>query len=222
VICLCQRKKSKVHNNANEALRLQGNLFSIWNFDGGDVYKQIVEATENFDEKYCIGRGGHGSVYEATLRTGETFAVKKMRKTEDESMKNEEQFNREIEALLQIRHRNIVKLYGYCRTDQDKFLVYEYMERGSLTTILMANVSAVELDWNERLDIAKDLAHALCYLHHDCSTPIVHRDITCNNILVDMEFRACVSDFGLAKILNFDASSCTRLAGTTGYLAPGK
>ncbi|XP_021313599.1 brassinosteroid LRR receptor kinase BRI1 [Sorghum bicolor] len=220
LICLCQRKKSKIHNKANEALRLQGNLFSIWNFDGGDVYKQIVEATENFDEKYCIGRGGHGSVYEATLQTGETFAVKKMRKTEDESMKNEEQFSREIVALLQIRHRNIVKLYGYCRTDQDKFLVYEYMERGSLSTILMANASAVELDWNKRLDIAKDVANALYYLHHDCSTPIVHRDITCNNILVDMEFRACVSDFGLAKILNFDASSCTRIAGTTGYLAP--
>ena len=79
-----------VHNNANEALRLQGNLFSIWNFDGGDVYTQIVEATENFDEKHCIGRGGYGSVYEATLRTGETFAVKKMQKTEDESMKKEE------------------------------------------------------------------------------------------------------------------------------------
>ena len=117
---------------------------------------------------------------------------------------------------------DIVKLYGYRRSDQDKFLVYEYMERGSLSTILMSNGSAVELDWNKRLDIAKDVVHALYYLHHDCSTPIVHRDITCNNILVDMEFRACVSDFGLAKILNFDVSSCTRLAGTTGYLAPGK
>jgi len=118
---------------------------------------------------------------------------------------------------------DIVKLYGYRRTDQDKFLVYKYMERGSLSTILMANVSAVELDWNKRLDIAKDVAHALSYLHYDCSTPIVHRDITGDNILIAMDFRACVSDFGLAKILSYDASSCTsRLAGTTGYLAPGK
>ncbi|RLN24038.1 hypothetical protein C2845_PM07G07550 [Panicum miliaceum] len=194
LICVCQRKKPEAHNNANEALRLQGNLFSIWNFDGGDVYKQIVEATENFDGKYCIGTGGHGSVYEASLQT---------------------------EALVQIRHRNIVKLYGYCSTNQDKFLVYEYMEKGSLSTILMAKGSAVELDWNKTLDIAKDVAQALSYLHHDCSTPIVHRDITSNNVLVDMEFRACVSDFGLSKILSLDASGCTsRLTGTTGYLAP--
>ncbi|RLM92488.1 hypothetical protein C2845_PM08G10930 [Panicum miliaceum] len=223
LICVCQRKKPKAHNNANEALRLQGNLFSIWNFDGGDVYKQIVEATENFDEKYCIGTGGHGSVYEASLQTGEIFAVKKIRKTEDGSLKNEELFCREIEALVQIRHRNIVKLYGYCCTNQDKFLVYEYMDRGSLSIILMAKGSAVELDWNKRLDIAKDVVQALSYLHHDCSTPIVHRDITSNNVLIDMEFRACVSDFGLSKILSLDASSCTsRLAGTTGYLAPGE
>jgi tRNA A-37 threonylcarbamoyl transferase component Bud32 len=223
LICLCQRKNSTAHNNSNEALRLQGGLFSIWNFDGGDVYKQIVEATENFDEKYCIARGGHGSVYEAALPTGEIFAVKKIRITEDESLKDEEIFSHEIEALVQIRHRNIVKLYGHCSTDQDKFLVYEYMERGSLSAILMSNRSAVELDWNKRIDIAKDVAHALSYLHHDCSTPIVHRDITGNNILIAMDFRACVSDFGLAKILSYDSSSCTsRLAGTTGYLAPGK
>ncbi|KAJ1283456.1 hypothetical protein BS78_03G129600 [Paspalum vaginatum] len=220
LIYLCQRKKSKVRNNANEVIRLQGNLFSVWNFDGGDVYKQIVEATENFDEQYCIGRGGHGSVYEAALPTGEIFAVKKIQKTEDETLQLEELFSREIEALVQIRHRNIVKLYGYCSSDQDKFLVSEYMERGSLSSVLMDYGSAVELDWSKRLDTAKDVAHALSYLHNDCSTPIVHRDITSNNILIDMEFRACVSDFGLAKILSFDASSCTRLAGTTGYLAP--
>ncbi|CAL4964010.1 unnamed protein product [Urochloa decumbens] len=219
--CLCQMKRPEAHNNANEALRLQGNLFSIWNFDGGDVYKQIVEATGNFDEKYCIGRGGHGSVYEAQLPTGEIFAVKKIRKTQDDSLKNEKLFNREIEALVQIRHRNVVKLYGYCSTDQDKFLIYEYMERGSLSRILMDKNCAVDLDWNKRLNIARDVAHALSYLHHDCSSPVVHRDVTSNNVLIDMQFRACISDFGLAKIMSLDASSCTsKLAGTAGYLAP--
>uniref|UniRef100_A0A0A9DK36 non-specific serine/threonine protein kinase n=1 Tax=Arundo donax TaxID=35708 RepID=A0A0A9DK36_ARUDO len=164
VICLCQRKKSKTHN-ANEALRLPGNVFSIWNFDGGDAYKQIVEATENFDEKYCIGRGGHGSVYEVQLPTGGISAVKKLHKTEDDNSINEQLFHREIEALVQIRHWNIVKMYGYCSTVQDKFLVYEYMERGSLSTILMANQIAVDLDWNKRLNIAKDVAYAISYLH---------------------------------------------------------
>ncbi|CAL4957026.1 unnamed protein product [Urochloa decumbens] len=219
--CLCQMKRPEAHNNANGALRLQGNLFSIWNFDGGDVYKQIVEATENFDEKYCIGRGGRGSVYEAQLPTGEIFAVKKILKTQDDSLKNEKLFSHEIEALVQIRHRNVVKLYGYCSTDQDKFLIYEYMERGSLSRILMDKNCAVDLDWNKRLNIARDVAHALSYLHHDCSSPVVHRDVTSNNVLIDMQFRACISDFGLAKIMSLDASSCTsKLAGTVGYLAP--
>ncbi|CAL4950287.1 unnamed protein product [Urochloa decumbens] len=219
--CLCQMKRPEAHNNANGALRLQGNLFSIWNFDGGDVYKQIVEATENFDEKYCIGRGGRGSVYEAQLPTGEIFAVKKILKTQDDSLKNEKLFSHEIEALVQIRHRNVVKLYRYCSTDQDKFLIYEYMERGSLSRILMDKNCAVDLDWNKRLNIARDVAHALSYLHHDCSSPVVHRDVTSNNVLIDMQFRACISDFGLAKIMSLGASSCTsKLAGTVGYLAP--
>ena len=208
----CKRKKSK----AESAKGLeQVKMFAIWNFDGEDVYKKIIEATKRFSDAHCIGRGGNGSVYIAQLPTGEIFAIKKIHTMEDDKL-----FHREIDALIHIRHRNIVKLFGYCSAAHQRFLVYEYMDRGSLAKSLQSKETAIELDWARRLNITKDVANALSYMHHDCFAPIVHRDITSSNILLDMDFSACISDFGLAKILDGDASNCTRLAGTNGYLAP--
>jgi len=94
------------------------------------------------------------------------------------------------------------------------------MERGNLAETLRDNERAIELDWKRRINIVLDVVHALAYMHHDCPSPIVHRDITSNNILLDPEFRACISDFGTAKILNVNGLNITRLAGTKGYLAP--
>ncbi|KAM0840373.1 hypothetical protein ACQ4PT_059706 [Festuca glaucescens] len=212
------RKKSKAINTDKIT---QDKLFSVWTFDGANVFKQIVEATNDFSNIHCIGTGGYGSVYKATLATCEIFAVKKLQITEDDYCVNESVFNREIEALVQIRHRNIVKLFGYCSSSKGRFLIYEYMERGNLAETMRANERAMELDWKRRINIVLDVVHALTYMHHDCSSPIVHRDITSNNVLLDGEFRACVSDFGTAKILNVDGQNFTRLAGTKGYLAPG-
>ncbi|XP_051186165.1 uncharacterized protein [Lolium perenne] len=208
----CIKKKPKAESVNNMR---QTKLFVLWNFNGEDVYKKIIDATENFSDTHCIGTGGNGSVYRAQLPTGETFAVKKINMTEDDEL-----FNREIYALMHIRHRNIAKLFGYCSATRERFLVYEYMDRGSLAASLESKETAAELDWTRRLNIAGDVAHALSYMHHDCFAPIVHRDIKSSNILLDVEFRACISDFGIAKILDVDASNCTRLAGTKGYLAP--
>uniref|UniRef100_A0A0E0K101 Protein kinase domain-containing protein n=1 Tax=Oryza punctata TaxID=4537 RepID=A0A0E0K101_ORYPU len=209
----CRKKKSK-DQSENGVGDLK--VFSVWNFDGGDMCKQIFEATENFDETHCIGTGGNGSIYRAKLSTDEIFAVKKIHMTDDDELI----FKREVDALINIRHRNIVKLFGYCSAVHDKFLVYEYMDRGSLSRYLENHNTAIELDWMRRISIVKDVANALSYIHHDCFAPIVHRDITSNNILLDLEFRACISDFGIAKILDVEASDCTKLAGTKGYLAP--
>ena len=210
----CKRKKSNAES-ANEVQVTE--LFAIWNFDGGDVYKQIIDATENFSDANCIGIGGNGSVYRAQLPTGEIFAVKKIHMMEDD-----EEFHREIDALMRIRHRNIAKFFGYCSATHGRFLVYEYMDRGSLAACLKIKETAIELGWTRRLNIPRDVTHALSYMHHDCPTRIVHRDITSSNILIDLEFRACISDFGIAKMLNADASNYTSLAGTKGYLAIGK
>jgi len=197
----------------------QEKVFSIWSFDGANVFGQIVEATNDFSEMHCIGTGGYGSVYKARLATCEIFAVKKIHMIEDDCCVNEQVFNREIKALVQIRHRNIVKLFGYCSSSQGRFLIYEYMERGDLAETLKDNGRAIELDWRRRINIVLDVVHALAYMHHDCSSPIVHRDITSKNILLDLEFRACISDFGTAKILNIYGQNLTRLAGTKGYLS---
>ncbi|CDP18614.1 unnamed protein product [Coffea canephora] len=99
-------------------------------------------------------------------------------------------------------------------------LVYEYLERGSLAKILSIEEEAKELDWQKRLNIIKGVAHALSYMHHDCSPPIVHRDISSNNILLDPECEAHVSDFGTSKFLRRDSSNWSSLAGTYGYVAP--
>ncbi|XBH53557.1 hypothetical protein VPH35_076033 [Triticum aestivum] len=218
LLMFCHERKKPKETNTDKVT--QAITFSIWSVDGANVFKQIIEATNNFSEMHCIGIGGYGSVYKAKLATREIFAVKKIHMIEDECCLNETVFNREIESLMKIRHRNIIKLFGYCSSSQGRFLIYEYMEGGDLAKTLKDDKRAIELDWRRRIHIMLDVVHALAYMHHDCSSPIVHRDITSNNILLDLEFRACISDFGTAKVLNIYGRNHTRLAGTKGYLAP--
>ncbi|RZR78784.1 hypothetical protein BHM03_00004305 [Ensete ventricosum] len=202
---------------ANATSQTGGGAFSIWNFDGGDAYDEIIKATENFHDKYCIGKGGCGSVYRATLSTGEVVAVKKLQQPDPEI--SWQHFQNEVQALTQVRHRNIVRLFGFCSTPRHKFLVCEYMSRGNLADFLQED--ATELDWVRRVSIIKEVACALCYLHHDLVPPIVHRDVTSNNILLDSDFKACLSDFGTARTLNPASLNWSSLAGTRGYMAPG-
>ncbi|XP_026398407.1 MDIS1-interacting receptor like kinase 2-like [Papaver somniferum] len=199
------------------------NLFSVWNYDGKIVFQDIIEATENFDAKYCIGTGGYGSIYKAELSTGQVVAVKKLHSSDEVSdLSDLKSFESEIHALTEIRHRHIVKLLGFCSNPkrQVSFLVYEFMERGSLKNVLSDVEQAVEFDWVKRLRFIKGAANALAYMHHDCIPAIVHRDISSNNILLDAEYEARVSDFGTARILKPDSSNWTSLAGTYGYVAP--
>ncbi|XP_060201025.1 MDIS1-interacting receptor like kinase 2-like [Lycium barbarum] len=129
-------------------------------------------------------------------------------------------FMNEVRALIGIKHRNIVNLYGYCSNAQNSLLVYEYVDRGSLSTILSNEVESKKLDWLKRVNIIKGVALALSYMQQDCSPPIVHRDISSIDVLLDYEYEARVSDFGIAKLLKPDLSNCTALAGTYGHVAP--
>ncbi|KAE8715420.1 hypothetical protein F3Y22_tig00110174pilonHSYRG00381 [Hibiscus syriacus] len=95
-----------------------------------------------------------------------------------------------------------------------------HSDEGSLSANLSNEQAAKELDWDKRVNIIKGVAHALSYLHHDCSPPIVHRDLSSHNILLDLEFEAHISDFGTAKLLNQDSSNWTDLAGTYAYVVP--
>lgn len=177
-------------------------------------------ATENFSERYIVGSGGYGTVYKAQLQGGRLVAVKMLHPTEE--VNDEKRFISEIEVLAKIRHRSIVKLYGFCSHPRYKFLVYNYIDRGNLHSTLEDVELAKELNWQKRLAIARDVAQAMYYLHHECNPPIIHRDITSNNILLDAALKAYISDFGIARILRPDSSNWSELAGTYGYTTPGR
>jgi hypothetical protein len=161
------QKKKKSEESATTIERA---MFSVWNFDGRLVFDDIIRATENFDNKYLIGTGGYGKVYKAHLQDGQTVAVKKLHSTEEE-VNDETSFRSEMEILLQIRQRSIVTLYGFCSHPEYKFLVYDYIERGSLHTTLQNEELANEFDWQKRSSLVKDVAQAIAYLHYECNPP---------------------------------------------------
>ncbi|KAG5081455.1 hypothetical protein AAZX31_02G252500 [Glycine max] len=195
-------------------------LFSIWHYDGKIVYENIIEATNDFDDKYLIGEGGFGCVYKAILPSGQIVAVKKLEAEVDNEVRNFKAFTSEVQALTEIKHRHIVKLYGFCAHRHYCFLVYEFLEGGSLDKVLNNDTHAVKFDWNKRVNVVKGVANALYHMHHGCSPPIVHRDISSKNVLIDLEFEARISDFGTAKILNHNSRNLSSFAGTYGYAAP--
>ncbi|XP_049387264.1 MDIS1-interacting receptor like kinase 2-like [Solanum stenotomum] len=214
VLFMCNKRR-----RVREVERRDGDgWLSISMLDGKELYRDILNATEEFDAKFCIGRGGHGSVYKVNLPSLGNIAVKRLHSSFQNT--HPKSFINEVRALTGIKHRNIVNLYGYCSKAQHSLLVYEYVERGSLASILSNEVESKKLDWLKRVNIIKGVAFALSYMHQDCSPPIVHRDISSSNVLLDSEYEARVADFGLAKILNPDSSNCTTLAGTYGYVAP--
>ena len=179
------------------------------------------------NEDNVIGSGASGKVYKVVLRNDEVVAVKKLwgRTNEgDDSVDLEkDRFEAEVETMGKIRHKNIVKLLCCYDTPDCKLLVYEYMPNESLGNLLHSRPHVL-LDWPTRYQIALDAAAGLSYLHHDCASLIVHRDVKSNNILLDAEFRAKVADFGVAKVvaaISEDGEFMSVIAGSCGYIAPG-
>ncbi|KAF5802311.1 putative protein kinase RLK-Pelle-LRR-XI-1 family [Helianthus annuus] len=208
--------------NTNDTVRTQvteTNPFTIWSYDGKMVYESIIEALDDFDSKHIVGVGGHGTVYKAELLT-QVLAVKKIHTLEDSESQNLKSFENEIRALIEIRHQNIVKLYGFCSHSRHSFLVYEFLAGGSLRKVLNHIERAVEFDWKKRVMAVKGIAKALSYMHHDCSQPIIHRDLSSSNVLFDLDWVAHISDFGTSRLLKPDSSNWTSFAGTFGYAAP--
>ncbi|THG16296.1 hypothetical protein TEA_009815 [Camellia sinensis var. sinensis] len=215
------KKVMKVRNTKNEPSRVNhDNVFAIWSYDGKMVYESIIEVTKNFSAKCCVGEGGYGTVYRAVLPNGQVVAVTKLHATLDDDLVNLKGFASEIRALTKIRHHNIVKLYGYCVHPRHSFLVYEFLEAGSLGKVLSMDDDLVVFDWIKRVNTVKGVANALSYMHHDCFQPIIHRDISSKNVLFDLEYVAHISDFGTARFMNLNSSNWTSFAGTFGYAAP--
>ncbi|OMP03181.1 hypothetical protein COLO4_10593 [Corchorus olitorius] len=185
-------------------------------------FTDIIRATEDFNGKHCIGSGGSGNVYKAILPHGaQVVAVKKLNLSDSEEIQlNNQMFQNEIRMMMKVRHRNIVKLYGFYSSRELMYLVYEYVEKGSLRSMLYDEAECEVLGWPTRLKIVRGLAHAIAYLHHDCSPPIIHRDISLNNILVESGFEPKLSDFGIARLLNPHSTNRTAVVGSYGYIAP--
>ncbi|THG06367.1 hypothetical protein TEA_025726 [Camellia sinensis var. sinensis] len=124
---------------------------------------------------------------------------------------------------MKLQSVNIVavkKLHPLSKRLDRKDFLNEYLERGSLATISNKDKEAKKLDWPKRVNIINGVASSLLYIHHDCTPPIVHRDIFSNSVLIDEEYEAHVSDFGTAKLLKLDSSNWSTFAGTYGYVAP--
>ncbi|KAL6629129.1 hypothetical protein ACP70R_028894 [Stipagrostis hirtigluma subsp. patula] len=175
-----------------------------------------------------IGKGGAGTVYRCVTRGGAELAVKRL---PGRGGHRDHGFRAEVTTLGGVRHRNVVRLLGFASSSEGNLLLYEYMPMGSLGGVLHGEHGGRLLDWAARHRVATEAARALCYLHHECSPRILHRDVKSNNILLDSAMEAHVADFGLAKFLNRGASgSGTRVAaaeewasaivGTYGYIAP--
>lgn len=180
-------------------------------------YKDLETATNNFSVK--LGQGGFGSVYQGTLPNGTRLAVKKLEAVIGQGNK---EFQAEVRIIGSIHHVHLVRLKGFCVEGSQKLLAYEYMGNGSLDKwIFRKNKEHHMLSWDTRYTIALGTAKGLAYLHEDCESKIVHCDIKPENVLLDDNFLAKVSDFGLAKLMTREQSHVfTTLRGTRGYLAP--
>ncbi|XP_076945751.1 LEAF RUST 10 DISEASE-RESISTANCE LOCUS RECEPTOR-LIKE PROTEIN KINASE-like 1.5 [Bidens hawaiensis] len=178
------------------------------------AFDELKLATNNFDPDNKIGSGGFGSVYKGCFQENRVYAIKFLHK-QNPSTKS---FCNEILILSSLNHPNLVKLHGYCSDPRGLLLVYEYVSNGTLSDHL--HVYKIKcLTWQTRLDIALQIATAIEYLHCMVVPPIVHRDITSNNVFVDKDMRVRVGDFGLSRLLDLDRV-CTGPQGTPGYLDP--
>eukprot|EP00246_Nothoceros_aenigmaticus_P005057 TRINITY_DN16868_c0_g2_i1.p1 TRINITY_DN16868_c0_g2~~TRINITY_DN16868_c0_g2_i1.p1 ORF type:complete len:332 (-),score=63.80 TRINITY_DN16868_c0_g2_i1:56-982(-) len=183
-----------------------------------------MEATNNLSDKNLIGQGGYGKVYKGVLPSGQVIAVKKMMVEEEDSDEFQSHV-REIETAGQVRHRNIVKLIGYCKHHETTLILYDYLPLGSLGDVLhKRKEDAPSLDWDHRYQIALGTAQAIAYLHSDCAQgQIIHRDIKANNILLDEDLVPHVTDFGVAKLVvpvKGKPAPMSVVAGSLGYIAP--
>ncbi|XP_052199914.1 probable receptor-like protein kinase At5g20050 [Diospyros lotus] len=184
-------------------------------------HRELEIATDGF--RSLIGKGSSASVFKGILSDGTAVAVKRI----ESNQRGEKEFRSEVAAIASVQHVNLVRLIGYCCVPTGpQFLVYEFISNGSLNRWIFPqrgnqNSNAECLPWELRRRIAVDVAKGLSYLHHDCRSRILHLDVKPENILLDENYRALISDFGLSKLMGKDESRVvTTIRGTRGYLAP--
>ncbi|CAL0313464.1 unnamed protein product [Lupinus luteus] len=181
--------------------------------------RELEDSTDGFADENVIGEGGYGIVYHGVLKDNTHVAIKNLLNNKGQA---EREFKVEVEAIGRVRHKNLVRLLGYCAEGAHRMLVYEYVDSGNLEQWLHGDVGPCSpLTWENRMNIILGTAKGLTYLHEGLEPKVVHRDIKSSNILIDKQWNSKVSDFGLAKLLGSDSSYITtRVMGTFGYVAP--
>ncbi|XP_052194296.1 G-type lectin S-receptor-like serine/threonine-protein kinase LECRK3 isoform X2 [Diospyros lotus] len=179
------------------------------------TFFEMEQITNGF--KHELGRGSSATVFKGIIPyTQKVVAVKRL---ENMLTEGEREFHTEVKVIGKTHHRNLVRLIGYCIEGANRLLVYDYMINGSLANLLFT--ARNQLNWDERIGIALDIARGILYLHEECETQIIHYDIKPHNILMDENMIARIIDFGLAKLLKPDQTKTfTGIRGTKGYVAP--
>lgn len=159
-------------------------------------YRELKQATNGFDSANIIGKGGSGTVFRGILKDGKLIAIKRL---DTLSLQTEKEFQNELQILGGLRSPFVVTLLGYSVEKNNRVLVYEYIPNNSLQESLFGD-GYFCMGWEKRFDIILDVARALEFLHLGCDPPVIHGDIKPSNILLDLENRAKISDFGLSRI----------------------
>ncbi|XP_042425596.1 receptor-like serine/threonine-protein kinase SD1-8 isoform X2 [Zingiber officinale] len=198
-------------DEGTEANNLEISLFSI---------DEVVNATDNFSVMSKLGEGGFGSVYKGKL--GEEQLEVAMKRLSRNSMQGVDEFKNEITLIAKLQHRNLVRLIGYCIQKEERILIYEFMNNGSLHSFIFDKVKGALLNWTTRYNIIVGIARGLLYLHEDSRFRIIHRDLKASNVLLDKEMNPKISDFGMARIFKGDETEVNtkRVVGTYGYMSP--
>ncbi|XLT02411.1 hypothetical protein HN51_051762 [Arachis hypogaea] len=185
------------------------------------TFRELATTTKNFRQECLIGEGGFGRVYRGRLeKTNQEVAVKQLDRN---GLQGNREFLVEVLMLSLLHHENLVNLIGYCADGDQRLLVYEYMPLGSLEDHLLDLLPQQKpLDWFKRMKIALHAAKGLEYLHDKANPPVIYRDLKSSNILLDRDFNAKLSDFGLAKLgpTGDKTHVSSRVMGTYGYCAP--
>ncbi|KAI4356428.1 hypothetical protein L6164_000450 [Bauhinia variegata] len=207
--------KPKMENSNKENIgnnNIAAQTFTFW---------ELAAATKNFCQDCLIGEGGFGRVYKGRLeKTNQDVAVKQLDRN---GLQGNRQFLVEVLMLSLLHNQNLVNLIGYCADGEQRLLVYEYMPLGSLDDHLLAlPPKKTPLDWFTRMKIALGASKGLEYLHDKASPPVIYRNLKSSNILLDNDYNAKLSDFGLAKLgpIGDKSHVSSRVMGTYGYCAP--
>ncbi|CAL2253234.1 unnamed protein product [Prunus armeniaca] len=182
------------------------------------TYESVLAATSNFSEANKLGQGGFGPVYKGKLATGREVAVKRLSKC---SGQGTVEFKNELILIYELQHTNLVQLFGFCIHEEEKMLIYEYMQNKSLDYFLFDSIRCLQLDWKKRFGMIEGITQGMLYLHKYSRTKVIHRDLKASNILLDENMNPKIADFGMARIFTQELEANTvRVVGTRGYMPP--